>query len=132
MSRSLILKTLYSLLGVFTVIVLLLMHRASDLEVVDKFSVSYSPNTTGVAVYEMKSTNTMKCNLTAVNTIVENMILEDFFYIESDKSEDYLLDIVLSNGEEQYRLLYNRRTRDFMCLSNPFLKNYIPMTYIHG
>jgi hypothetical protein len=59
------------------------------------------------------------------------MISKGYFYIDKDYSQGNLLDIVLSNGEEEYRILYNRRTRDYMTMSNPFLKNYVPQTYIH-
>lgn len=97
----------------------------------NKFLVTYLPNVIGVSVYETLTPNTMKSNLTTVNTIIGNMIEEGYFYIKQDYSKGNLLDIVLSNGKEDYRILYNRRTRDYVCLSNPFLKNYIPMTYIH-
>lgn len=97
---------------------------------VDEFITSYMPNTMGVAVYEVVSPNRMKCNLTTVNFIIGNMITEGFYYIVQEYSTDTLLDIVLSNGEESHRILYNRKTRDFLSVAKPFSKSYIPQTYI--
>lgn len=131
MSRSKVLYILYGLVALLSVVTYFNITRSFDLKSENKFLVTYLPNATGVSVYEITSPNTMKSNLTTVNNIIGNMISEGYFQIQRDYSKDNLLDIVLSNGEEEYRILYNRRTRDFLCLSNPFLKNYIPMTYIH-
>lgn len=130
MSRSKVLISCYIMIALFSFITYYNISNTSELKVVDRFVVTYLPNVTGVAVYEQKSQNTMKCNLTTVNIIIQNMIYKDYFYILKDYSEGNLLDIVLTNDEDTYRILYNRRTRDFMCVSNPFLKNYVPMTYI--
>ena len=131
MLRSKLICAVYIILGIAAGLTFLYSNRSFSLVTDDRFTVSYMPNVSGVCVYEPKTQNTMKCNLTTVNTIISNMISEDFFYISSDMSEGHILDILLSNGEEEYRILYNRRTRDYMCLSNPFLKNYVPTTYIH-
>lgn len=131
MYRSKIIYSLYAFVALLSILTYFNITRSLDLKSENKFLVTYLPNSTGVSVYQTLTPNTMKSNLTTVNNIIGNMIEEGFFYIQQDYSKDNLLDIVLSNGEEEYRILYNRRTRDFMCLSNPFLKNYIPMTYIH-
>lgn len=131
MLRSKFICAIYILIGVSAGLTFLYSNRSFSLISDDRFTVSYMPNVAGVCVYEQITPNTMKCNATTVNTIISNMISEDFFYIASDMSEGHILDILLTNGEEEYRILYNRRTRDYMCFSKPFLKNYVPTTYIH-
>lgn len=131
MSRGKFLSIIYSIVAILSVITVYRVYYLNASKFDNQFVVSYMPNTIGVCVYEPEEVNTMKCNMTTVNTIISNMIQESYFYIEKDFSKDNLLDVLLSNGDEQYRILYNRRTRDFMCMSKPFLKNYIPMTYIH-
>lgn len=131
MSRGRVISIIYFLTTVISIFIFYNTNQVYEVETTRDFVVEYSPNMMGVAVYRPLSTNTMKCNFTTVNTIIENMIVEGFYSIHKDYSEGNLLDIILTNGNEEHRILYNRRTRDFMSLSNPFLKNYIPGTYIH-
>lgn len=121
----------YPVLAILSVLIFLLIKNNGNYVISNKFNVSYRPNVYGVSVYEIKSSNTMKCNLTTIMKIVEAM-LDNHFEIVQDFSNEYLLDIVLSNGVEEHRILYNRRTNDYLNMSSPFLKNYIPVTYINN
>lgn len=131
MSRGKLITCAYLGIALLSIVTFMYIGTLFELKTTNKFVVSYYPNNTGISVYEPILSNTMKCNLTTVNTIIGNMISKDFFYIVNDFSEGNLLDIMLTNGEDEYRIMYNRRTRDFMTMSNPFLKNYVPMTYIY-
>lgn len=131
MLRNKLICSMYLLVTAFSILTLYNSNKSFELKTEDRFVVTYVPNITGVCIYEPMTSNTMKCNLTTVSTIIHNMMAEDYFYIKSDNSEGHLLDILLSNDVEEYRIVYNRRTRDYICFSNPFLKNYVPATYIH-
>lgn len=131
MSRGDVLSISYFIVALFAIFTFMRVNDIFTLNTIDSYNVTYMPNVTGVSVYEITSSNTMKCNLTTINTIIFNMIDEDYFFIEQDFSNERMMDVVLSNGTEKYRILYNRSTRDYMCVSVPFLKNYVPTTYIH-
>lgn len=132
MSRTKNLIIVYSVVILLMIYTMYNVNRTFTLDVEDRFTVTYLPNVTGISVYEPgEYNNVMKCNLTTVNKIISNMISEDYFYIVQDNSKGYIMDIVLTNDSEVYRIMYNRRTRDYMCVSKPFLKNYVPGTYIH-
>lgn len=124
-----IVKYLYVFAAILSIVANIMVHKVITLDYVNDYVVSYQPNTTGISVYQPSNKNSMKCNFTTVNRIVSNM-LEDSFYIQSDYSNDYVTDIILTNDEDIYRIIYNRRTRDYLCVSNPFAKNYVPATYI--
>ena len=133
MLRSKVIAFLYFMLFVFSIFTFLLVQQTFKLNVEDEFHITYLPNCTGVSIYSLKEyNNEMSCNLTTVNTIIKNMISEGYYEIIEDKSEDNLLDITLSGSEGIFRILYNRSTRDYLCVSSPLQNNYIPMTYIHG
>lgn len=132
MLRSKILCISYLLIGMTSVLLLYNTEKSFSMEVENNFSVTYLTNVTGVSVYQKgEYNNEMKCNLTTINNIIRNMISKGYYSIVKDNSEGYILDIILEKDDEYYRILYNRRTRDYMCLSNPNLKNYIPVTYIN-
>lgn len=130
MLRGRVLSILYLLVAVFAVVTVFRVHGINNLPSVESETISYNPNLEGVSVYTPSEyPNQMKCNLTTVNTIIRNM-MQDYYTLEQDNSTGSLLDVVLANDDKQFRILYNRDTRDFLCLSNPFIENYIPMTYI--
>ena len=94
--------------------------------------IAYGSNVLGIAVYEPSEfPNSMKCNLTTVNKIISEMIAEGYFYVYQDLSKGSILDVCLHKDGEFYRILYNRDTMDYLCISKPYSKNYYPMTYIN-
>lgn len=121
----------YVVIAIAGVLSLLNVYDSSSLKLSNEYRVSYLPNVSGVCIYTPLSKNTMKCNLTTVSVIIKRMIEKDYFVIEKDYSDEDILDVLLSNGEEKYRILYNRETGDYLCMSKPFLKNYVPATYIN-
>lgn len=97
----------------------------------NNFATTYLPNVMGVCRYETtEMSNVMKCNLTTVSVMIQGM-LESGFYIKRDTSTDDTMDILIENGEDTYRFLFNRRTGDFVWISNDMTKIYIPLAYIH-
>lgn len=97
----------------------------------NNFVTTYLPNVMGVCRYETtEMSNVMKCNLTTVSVMIQGM-LESGFYIKRDTSTDDTMDILIENGEDTYRFLFNRRTGDFVWISNDMTKIYIPLAYIH-
>lgn len=132
MSRNRVIVVSYILVTLLSIATYFNIKSAYSLDVVYEDSVCYMPNVMGLSTYEVGGyNNVMKCNLTTVNRIISNMISEDYYQILEDKSNGHILDIFLSNGDKEFRILYNRRTRDYTCFSNPFLENFIPATYIH-
>jgi hypothetical protein len=132
MLKNKVILSLYLIILLLYIIILFYISNGNylDMNITYNNIFTYNTNTKGTSIYEIKEQNSMKCNLTTVNRIIDNMITKDYFYILKDNSNEKILDVIISNDIDMYRLFYNRYTRDFLCISNPFLKNYIPMTYI--
>lgn len=97
---------------------------------INNYKINPLPNSAGVVSYERVDTqDRLKCNLSTVSKMIYNME-KDGYEIVTDMSTENLLDMALKKDNETYRLLYNRLTRDFLCISNPLIKNYVPSTYI--
>lgn len=125
-----ILYILYSLIVLSSVLTYLNIKDIFCLEYTFNYSLQYSGNMVGSSVYESKSNNSMKCNLNTVNSIIKNMLI-DFYVIYKDDSNDNIIDIILTKDNKFYRILYNRSTGDYLCMSKPFLENSLPQTYIN-
>jgi hypothetical protein len=125
------------LIAYSVILVLLVIGTFVNLASVDKVTelesywVKPLPSTAGVSIYErLDSKDRLKCNLTTVSVIVERME-QDGYELTMDRSTPGVLDTTLEKDGEIYRLLYNRLTRDFLCISSPLTNNYVPLTYLY-